>query len=87
MTLEELDGIPFEYLTPAQVAGVIRVNPQSIRTQAYEAPERLGFPVIQVGSRVLIPKRAFIMFMKGEIKRPPAGTDDHPNPRGERTEI
>ena len=84
MTLTELEALPDEVLTCAEVAPVLMVNPQSIRVQAYECPEKLGFPVICIGNRVIIPKVGFIRFMTGETKRPTAGTADQPN-RGERT--
>ena len=85
MTLTELEAIPEEVLTCAEVAPVLMVNPQSIRLQAAECPERLGFPVICIGSRTLIPKEGFLYFMRGYKKGPAAGTTD-PNPyEGERT--
>ena len=87
MTLTELEALETEVLTAQQISGVLMVNPQSIRLQAYECPEKLGFPVIVLGKRVLIPRTPFIRFMGGEIKRPTAGTADQdaPNRRGERT--
>ena len=65
MTLEEIEALETEVLTPQQVAVILETNPQSIRVQAAECPERLGFPVIVIGSRVKIPRKAFIAFMKG----------------------
>ena len=87
MTLKDLESLETDVLTPAIVSQILRVNPQSIRIQAFEAPERLGFPVIIVGNRVLVPREGFINCMKGETKRPAAGTADQvsPNQRGERT--
>lgn len=63
MTIEELEKIPGEVLTCAQVAKVIGANPATIHAQAVEAPHFLGFPVIVAKSRVKIPKRPFILFM------------------------
>ena len=85
MTLRELEALPDEVLTCAEVAPVLMANPQSIRVQAYECPERLGFPVIQIGNRILIPKAGFIAFMTGQNKRPTAGTADQSPYEGERT--
>lgn len=88
MTLTDLEALETEVLTPKQVAVILGVNPQSIRLQAAECPERLGFNVIGIGKTTLIPRQAFINFMKGINKRPTAGTaDQSPKPRGERTEI
>jgi hypothetical protein len=64
MTLEEIAALPFEVLTPAQVAPVLRLDQDTIRGQARECPERLGFPVIVAKSRVKIPKQAFLRFMR-----------------------
>ena len=69
MTFADIENIREEVLTPLQVGAYLHVNPQSIRQQAKEAPEMLGFPVIVIGSRVLIPKRAFIQFMQGKEVR------------------
>ena len=66
MTLNEIRSMSKETLSPAVVAGVIGCDPQSIRLAARMAPERLGFPTIVLGSRVLIPRQAFLQFMEGE---------------------
>lgn len=68
MTLEELQSVPGEILTPAQVAPIIGMDPNTLRAQAHEDPKALGFGVIVTGCRVKIPKRAFIRFMLGEGK-------------------
>lgn len=65
MTLQEIEAIPREMLRPSDIAGYLKSNPQDIRTQAQEDPQKLGFPVIIIGSRVKIPKQAFIAFIKG----------------------
>ena len=84
MTLKEIEALDTETLTCEQVGRVIGAKRQSIYLQAFECPEKLGFPVIVMGSRVKIPRIPFIMFMNGKTKRPTAGTADHPN-IGERT--
>ena len=69
MTIKEIAALETEVLTPNQVAPVLGVNPQSIRIQAVENPERLGFPVIVIGSRVKIPKWPFLEYMGGKWAR------------------
>ncbi len=69
MTLAQIEQLPDETLTPVQVAAVLGIHPQSLRTQARECPETLGFPVVVVGSRVIIPRRAFLEFMSGKEVR------------------
>lgn len=83
ITLEEIEALETAVLTPQQVSMVLETNPQSIRVQAAECPEKLGFPVIVIGSRVKIPRIPFLMFMGREIKRPTAGTADQ-NPTREK---
>lgn len=65
-SLNEIKAMEREMLTPAIVAPIIECDPQWIRLVAREAPEELGFPVIVRGSRVKIPRRAFISFMEGK---------------------
>lgn len=65
MTLEELEKAPREYLLAREVAPVLGMDPQSLRTAAREYPEALGFPVTVAGSRIVIPKAAFLRHMRG----------------------
>ena len=62
MTLDEIRASDKTVLTPKEVAPVLGVNPQSIRVAD---PCDLGFPVIKVGSRTLIPRLAFLAVMEG----------------------
>ena len=64
-TIEEVEALDTEFLTCMQVAQILGASQQKIHMQAIECPEKLGFPVIVIGSRVKIPRRAFIQFMKG----------------------
>ena len=66
MTLADIEAMSVAVLTPAQVGAVLSLDPDTIRGQARECPEWLGFPVICAGSRVKIPREAFLRFMKGE---------------------
>ena len=63
MTLDEIRSSTKEVLTPADVAEVLRCDPQDIRWQARTAPERLGFPVIIIKSRTKIPRVPFLRYM------------------------
>ena len=74
--LEELEALETDVLTCAQVGLVLKANPATIHYQAMECPEKLGFPVIVMGSRVRIPKGPFILFLRGKEKGPDAGTPD-----------
>ena len=65
MTLDEIKSSSKEVLTCKDVADVLACNPATLHMQAVEQPWRLGFPVIVMGSRVKIPRIAFINFMNG----------------------
>lgn len=62
MTLAEIRASDKAVLTPADVAPVLGVNPQSIRVAD---PVDLGFPVIKLGTRTLIPRLPFLAVMEG----------------------
>ena len=66
MTLDEIRASDKTFLTPADVAGVLSADAQSIRIQAREFPEALGFPVICVGNRTKIPRKPFLRFLGEE---------------------
>ena len=64
MTLEELKAMDRETISPALAASILNANPHSIRIAARTEPESLGFPVIVMGTRTRIPRRAFVEFME-----------------------
>lgn len=66
MTLDEIRTSDKTFLTPADVSGVLAADAQSIRLQAREFPEALGFPVICVGNRTKIPRKPFLRFLGEE---------------------
>ena len=66
MTLDEIKTSEKTMLTPADVAEVLQTDPQDIRIAAKVHPERLGFNVAVIGTRVKVPRLAFIRWMEGE---------------------
>ena len=66
MTIEELAALPSEVLTCQQVAPFLKCNPYTLNLTAKQKPQLLGFPVNVIGTRVRIPKQAFIRFLTGE---------------------
>lgn len=64
MTLDDIEKIPKEMLTANDVALYLNINPNILRWQAHNEPEKLGFPVIVLKSRVKIPKDAFVFFCR-----------------------
>ena len=64
MTLEEIKALDREMLIPADVAEVIGCEPYAINVQAKADASKLGFPVCVMGTRVRIPRRAFLNWME-----------------------
>ena len=66
MTRQELEAHPKPYITPEIAARVIGGDAHAIRLQARRKPELLGFPVCVIGTRIKIPKQAFIAYWFGK---------------------
>lgn len=73
MTLAEIKALDKDIITASQAAGPLGCDPQFIRSAAHKRPELLGFPVTVMGSRVKIPRLAFIRYMEGELNRKEEG--------------
>lgn len=67
MTLAEIRASDKTMLLARDVAPVLGCDPHSIRIQAREYPEQLGFNVILLGNRTLIPRKAFLKFLGEEV--------------------
>lgn len=67
MTLDEIRNSTKDVLTPADIAEVLGCDAQDIRIQARTAPEKLGFPVVVIKSRVKVPKVPFLKFFGANI--------------------
>jgi len=65
MSLEEMKKTNKCFLTPRDVASVIGCSPYSINIQAAKDASMLGFPICKMGTRVRIPRVAFIRWMEG----------------------
>lgn len=66
MTLQEIQLSDKAMLIPADVCEVLGCKPYSINVQAQEDPGKLGFPVAVIGTRVRIPRVAFLRWLEGE---------------------
>ena len=64
MTLDDIKAYPKETITADMAGAVLGFSGHAIRLAARDFPERLGFPVVQIGHRTRIPKRPFIHFME-----------------------
>lgn len=68
MTLDDIEAIPKEFLTAADVAPYLKGDPNSIRAQVREKPGLLGFPVTVIKSHVKINKRLFVQYYRGQLE-------------------
>lgn len=68
MSLDDLERIDREYLIPKEIAPILGCSAFNINLQAkYDRENGVSsfpFPVILIGSRVKIPRRAFVEVMK-----------------------
>ena len=63
-TLAEIENCGKAMLIPADVAEYLGADPQSIRLQARANAAALGFPVIVIGNRTIIPREGFVRFCR-----------------------
>lgn len=63
MTIEEIRASDKVFLTPKEVAPVLGCNPYAISIVARDCPEKLGFPVIRMGTRTKIPRIPFLRML------------------------
>lgn len=63
-TLEEIEACGKNMLDAADIAPYLGTDQHTIRWQAHNDPEKLGFPVIVLNKRVKIPKAGFVSFCK-----------------------
>lgn len=68
MTIEDIKKMSKNVLTPGDVAPVLGCDPNVLRHQAKTDIRQLGFPACKVGSRVKIPREAFILWWEGQNK-------------------
>lgn len=66
--LNKLKQMKEDFISAADVAPLLGVHPQSIRSQAQSDSSKLGFPVSVIGRRVRIPRAAFINWLEGAKK-------------------
>lgn len=63
-TLEEIEALDKTMLVASDIARYLECDEALIRWQAQQEPEKLGFPVIVMGTRVKIPKEGFVRYCK-----------------------
>ena len=68
MTIQDLKNLSKEVLTPNEVAPVLGCDPNVIRFQAKQDIKQLGFPAAKLGTRIKIPRQAFIDWFEGRTE-------------------
>lgn len=64
MTFKEIEQSDKDFLIPADIAPVLGCKAFSINVQAKDDITKLGFPAAKIGTRVLIPRLAFIRWVR-----------------------
>lgn len=68
MTLSDIKAMDKPLLTPREVAEVLGIDQQGLRTWAHQRPQELGFPVIITGEKgrsVRFPRVPFLNYITG----------------------
>ena len=63
MTIEELKASDKVFLSPKEVASILKVDPAYIRHMAHEAPDKLPFETTVVKSWTKINRKKFLEFL------------------------
>lgn len=63
MTLQEMRESDKVFLSPKDVAPLLKCDPYNINLQAQDDPKKLGFQVIVILSTVKIPRIPFLKFI------------------------
>ena len=66
MTLKEIRESDKEMLTPYDVGEVLGSDPATIRETAKQRPDLIGFRFCFIGTRMKIPREAFLRWMDGK---------------------
>lgn len=66
MTIEDIKRMDKAMLTPGDVAPLLGCDPNVIRRQATEDIRQLGFSAAKIGTRIKIPRLAFIEWYEGK---------------------
>ena len=65
ITKAELEAMDSVYITAQTASQVIGCDPQALRIQARERPDKLGFNVFSINNDIRIPRVPFIHFWFG----------------------
>lgn len=63
-TLDEISAVPSEVLTMEQIAPILGRSAENLLAAARSPNSKLGFAIIVTDTRVMVPKEAFLHFMR-----------------------
>lgn len=66
VTLEQIEAMDKEMLVPTDIAPLLGCAPYTINVATRDGKNPFPFPIIRMGTRVRIPKKAFLKAMRGE---------------------
>ena len=69
-TIDDLRVMDKVFLTAADIAGVVKMDPQTLRVAARQRPDLLGCPVVITNTRVRFPRLKFLEFIGSGPKQP-----------------
>ena len=67
MTLEQIKASDKQMLVPSDINEVLGCDAHSIRLQARDDPRKLGFNVVVIGTRTLIPRVPFVQYIEQHV--------------------
>lgn len=63
MTLEELKEKRPLFVNANDLKDILEIDPANLRSQAQSDPQKIGFPIMVIGTRVKIPVKPFLKFL------------------------
>lgn len=67
MTYEEIKTCDKLYLVSTDIAPLLHVSPHRLMIQAREHPEKIPFPVLQIGKVVRFPRHAVLGYLEDVV--------------------
>ena len=66
MTLEELKEKRPLFVNANDLKDILEIDPANLRSQAQSDPQKIGFPIMVIGTRVKVPVKPFLKFLGEE---------------------
>lgn len=66
-TIAEIRACDKVFLTPADISGVLKSDPQTIRVMARQRPDLIGYSFTFSGKHMKIPRIPFLRFLGEDV--------------------